>query len=166
MQADGAVAAAVSDGVTYEPVQVSWFSPRNPRGRRLPLRTIRGDHPPLVVAANRIVALRDRGERASELVVVNLDGRTRILERFRRSRPVAGSARASGQLDFDGRRVVWASTRTIDPGRRCPPNSGTIGPPCTSLPEVGVTTIWRHDLPTGRRTAVARLPFRTHGTLP
>ena len=166
VQRDGVVVAAGADRRTYEPLQVLAFSPQRRRGRAIPLQIVRGERVQLLVAADRVAALRFVSDRESELVVTTLRGRVQVLARFRRFERVRGGVRLSGDIDYDGRRVVWASTRTLDPGVQCPPNSGTIGPPCTSRPEVGETTIWQHDLSTGRRRPVARLPFETLGPLP
>jgi hypothetical protein len=152
LQADGKVAAAYYPGDAGMPATVAWHAAGG-AGRTLPFRIVgaNGHDPDVRIAANHILAERDLGKGGSALVVSDLAGRTTRIARFK------AAVRRDGGLDFDARRVTWASTRITSSRLDCPPPPSAR--PCVRR-ATGVTTIWVAPASGGAARVVARLRFR------
>lgn len=149
IQSEGTLAVVFRDCAGACPLSLLWTS-LDGRTRRLPFAVLRD----VRIARNRIVFERLRPGVVTELVVSDLNGRTRRVSQF------TPRFRRVGDLDYDGTRVAWATERVTSTSEDCPPPGGPLRP-CFLLDD-GVRSIWTARVDRRRITAelVAREPFR------
>ena len=149
LQADGklGVAYRLVEVARAGPANVAWLSPASPRPHLLRLKAA---DTRIRIAGDQLAFERYVSPQTGTLVAVDLAGHVRPIARF------ISPVRSRGGIDFDGRRITWASDLVADTRTDCPPPGQ--GRPCV-LRETGVTTIWLEDLASGKPRVVARLPF-------
>jgi hypothetical protein len=135
VQADGTLAVLASG-------RLLWASPASPRPNVLAT----GIHDVQVRIARAQIAYT----RAGAVVLSGLRGQARVVARFR------APSRLQRTLDFDGKRVVFASDLVTRRWVDCPPPGQ--GRPCVQR-EAGTTTIWLAQAPRFTLRKVAHFPF-------
>lgn len=135
VQADGAL-AVLADGRLF------WQSPKSPRPHVIATNVPDG---PVRIAGGRIAYVR-----AGALVLSDLRGRKKVVARFH------APARLRRALDFDGKRLVFASDVVTKRWVDCPPPGQ--GRPCVQR-ESGTTTIASARSPRFALRKVAVFPF-------
>jgi hypothetical protein len=142
VQPDGKLAVAyhLAEVARVGESTVEWWSADGSSVHVLPVRAASTS---IRIAGDRIVFVRAG---AKALVLWQLRGKPSTL---------APLDRPTGDLDFDGARATWASTKISSSRIDCPPPGN--GAPCVRR-FTGVTTIWSIRLGS-RPHAVAELPF-------
>jgi hypothetical protein len=147
LQSDGTLLLALGSSDVEAPTAVAWVVPGRPRLRVLPSQ---GHVARVEIAGDRIALAVRAGPTRSKLVVQDLGGRARTIARFR------PPLHSSGDFDFDGTRLTWASDRITSSRLDCPPPG--VERPCV-MRFTGLTTIWSRSVSGGTRHIVATLPF-------
>jgi hypothetical protein len=148
LQRDGKVAVAfpLRELARAGPMAIAWLSPSAPLLHLLPFH---GSDTNIRMVGDRIAFHRFVNQKRSSLVVADLQRRARTFARF------AHPTRLRS-LDFDGRRLSWASDRITSRRVDCPPPGE--GRPCARR-ESGVTSIWLRPVASTRARLIAQLRF-------